>query len=160
MNSFARLDWKPDCERRASLNSQTWQIRLRKRLLLPIDSRWNGWVRDFTSWLEKPWWPTFLTPERLRRKAYPYQDGDLTVIGPECFTDPKLDVISYKGENYISSEHVILALGYLSAEFAHRAGAWGGKAPDWFPEPPEWLEIWNAAIDAARVHDDQTIERP
>jgi hypothetical protein len=29
---------------------------------------------------------------------YPHQDGDFTVIGPECFTDGS--VICYRGENY------------------------------------------------------------
>lgn len=39
----------------------------------------------------------------------------------------------------------IEALGWLSAELAKRSGAWEGKAPDWFPEPPEWLELWEQA---------------
>ena len=30
-----------------------WAIRLRKRLLLRRDSRWNAWVRDVTAWLER-----------------------------------------------------------------------------------------------------------
>lgn len=37
------------------------------------------------------------------------------------------------------------ALGMLSAELASRADAWNGNAPEWFPEPPEWLELWAAA---------------
>jgi hypothetical protein len=42
----------------------------------------------------------------------------------------------------------ILALGWLSAELAGRADAWNGNAPDWFPEPPEWLELWDQALAA------------
>lgn len=30
-----------------------WAIRLRKRLLLGRDSRWNAWVRDITAKLER-----------------------------------------------------------------------------------------------------------
>lgn len=32
------------------------------------------------------------------REKWPYQDGDTTVIGPECFIAGK--TISYKGQNY------------------------------------------------------------
>lgn len=39
----------------------------------------------------------------------------------------------------------IAALGYLSAKLASKAKAWEGEAPDWFPEPPEWLELWEEA---------------
>jgi hypothetical protein len=40
------------------------------------------------------------------------------------------------------------AIGWLSAELAARADAWNGNAPEWFPEPPEWLELWNKALEA------------
>lgn len=43
----------------------------------------------------------------------------------------------------------VAAIGALSADLAARADAWNGNAPDWFPEPPEWLELWNRAIHAA-----------
>jgi hypothetical protein len=46
------------------------------------------------------------------------------------------------------SATTIQALGWLSAELAARADAWNGNAPDWFPEPPEWLELWERALDA------------
>lgn len=36
-------------------------------------------------------------------------------------------------------------LGYISAELAERAGAYDGKAPEWFPQPPEWLTLWEDA---------------
>lgn len=41
-----------------------------------------------------------------------------------------------------------LALGWLSAELAARADAGNGNAPEWFPEPPEWLELWREALEA------------
>jgi hypothetical protein len=44
-----------------------------------------------------------------------------------------------------------LALGWLSAELADRAGAWKGNAPEWFPEPPEWLELWDRALKATEA---------
>ncbi len=42
----------------------------------------------------------------------------------------------------------VQALGWLSAELARRADAGNGNAPDWFPEPPEWLALWEQAIAA------------
>jgi len=36
---------------------------------------------------------------------YPYQSGDFTVIGPECFTDGT--VIAYKGQNYTAQPRTI-----------------------------------------------------
>jgi hypothetical protein len=42
------------------------------------------------------------------------------------------------------------AVGHLSAELAARSGAWEGKAPDWFPQPQEWLELSEAALAAVR----------
>ncbi len=35
------------------IESRTWPIKLRLRLLINRDSRWNAWVRDFTAWLER-----------------------------------------------------------------------------------------------------------
>jgi hypothetical protein len=46
------------------------------------------------------------------------------------------------------TEREILALGYLSAELASRADAWSAKDPVWFPEPPEWLDLWEEALAA------------
>jgi hypothetical protein len=46
------------------------------------------------------------------------------------------------------TEREVLALGWLSAELASRSDAWNGNAPAWFPEPPEWLELWERALDA------------
>jgi hypothetical protein len=41
----------------------------------------------------------------------------------------------------------VFAIGWLSAHFAALADAWEGNAPDWFPQPPEWLELWERALD-------------
>ena len=30
-----------------------WSIRLRKRLLVKGNHKWNAWVRDITAWLER-----------------------------------------------------------------------------------------------------------
>ena len=35
---------------------------------------------------------------------YPHQDGDLTVLGPETFTNNTHDVICWKGVNYMRKE--------------------------------------------------------
>lgn len=42
----------------------------------------------------------------------------------------------------------VAAVGWLSAELAARADAWNGNAPEWFPEPLEWLELWERALKA------------
>ena len=49
-----------------------------------------------------------------------------------------------------ATERETLALGWLSAELAARADAWNGNAPDWFPEPPEWLTLWEQALAATQ----------
>jgi len=48
----------------------------------------------------------------------------------------------------ITEEHATMAIGHLSADLAARADAWNGNAPEWFPEPPEWLELWQKALEA------------
>jgi hypothetical protein len=72
-----------------------WQIRLRKRLLLNRDSKWNLYVREFTAWLEKPYWPW------PRESKYPYREGDFIIIGPNCFSSADRAVICWMGENYV-----------------------------------------------------------
>jgi hypothetical protein len=47
----------------------------------------------------------------------------------------------------ITRGEYIEAVGWISAELAHRAGAWEGNAPSWFPEPPEWLALAERAMD-------------
>jgi len=36
-----------------------------------------------------------------RRRAYPYRDGEVTVLGPEVFASADGKVICWKGENYV-----------------------------------------------------------
>lgn len=43
----------------------------------------------------------------------------------------------------------IQTLGLLSSLLASRADAWNGNAPDWFPQPGEWLELWQKAKQVA-----------
>lgn len=88
---------------------------------------------------------------------YPYEDGDVIVLGPEIFVSKDKSVISWKGENYTvqpppdeGTKRETLALGWLSAHFAGLADAWNGNAPDWFPEPPEWLDLWDQALKATQ----------
>ena len=50
--------------------------------------------------------------------------------------------------NPISTPHAIMAIGHLSSELADRSGAFDGEAPDWFPEPTEWLQLWEDALEA------------
>ena len=63
----------------------------------------------------------------------------------------RMQIIKLLGETpeqaqVISKGRAILVLGYISAELAARSGAWDGNAPDWFPEPPEWLELWEEGL--------------
>lgn len=51
----------------------------------------------------------------------------------------------------IDYEHTVGAIGWLSAHLANEAGAWDGNAPEWFPQPPEWLELWNRALAETRA---------
>jgi cytochrome oxidase Cu insertion factor (SCO1/SenC/PrrC family) len=37
-------------------------------------------------------------------RSYPRQDGEVTVLGPEIFTDQAGDVICWKGVNYVRQE--------------------------------------------------------
>lgn len=45
-------------------------------------------------------WSILQVSEGGSQRQYPYEDGDTTVLGPECFSDTLGTVISYKGENY------------------------------------------------------------
>ena len=52
-------------------------------------------------------WPRLRVPAtRSCRSAYPYEDGDLTVLGPGIFagTDDGETVINFQGENYVRQE--------------------------------------------------------
>lgn len=40
---------------------------------------------------------------------FPYQDGDVTVLGPEIFTSSDSKVISWKGDNYVPEKRLRLA---------------------------------------------------
>ena len=42
--------------------------------------------------------------ETVPVKEYPYEDGDVLVLGPEVFISADLSVISYRGENYYLRE--------------------------------------------------------
>jgi hypothetical protein len=53
-------------------------------------------------------------------------------------------------QKVIFEEHAIEAIGWLSAELAGRADAWNGNAPDWFPEPPEFLDLWRQALASTK----------
>lgn len=41
-----------------------------------------------------------------QQRQYPYQDGDVTVLGPEIFTSKDGAVISWRGDNYVRHEQV------------------------------------------------------
>ena len=53
----------------------------------------------------------------------------------------------------IEYEHTVGAIGWLSAYLADKADAWNGNAPEWFPQPPEWLDLWDRALAEARADD-------
>jgi hypothetical protein len=53
----------------------------------------------------------------------------------------------------IGYHDTIEAIGWLSAHLAHEADAWNGNAPAWFPEPPQWLELWEQALMETNPND-------
>lgn len=84
---------------------------------LGVDERLVAEVRSVTCQLPPPGWyctrepghegPCAAHPEEevvdVEPPVYPYQDGDVTVLGPECFIGRRGDgtpVISYRGENF------------------------------------------------------------
>lgn len=42
-----------------------------------------------------------MTLRRNEASAYPYPDGDVTVLGPEIFVSSDESVICWKGRNYV-----------------------------------------------------------
>lgn len=69
------------------------------------------------------------------------------------------DVTQPKSRSF-SEGRVTEIVGYISGELAHRSGAWDGNAPSWFPEPPEWLDILDEAIEATAVDPNNLLEEP
>jgi len=50
----------------------------------------------------------------------------------------------------VQQQHAVSAIGWLSAHLAGKADTWEGNAPAWFPEPPEWLDLWQQALTVTR----------
>lgn len=44
------------------------------------------------------------TAELEGQRAYPYEEGDFVIIGPECFSAKDESVLSWKGTNYVPQE--------------------------------------------------------
>ena len=49
--------------------------------------------------------------ERLEAKIYPYEDGDVIVLGPDIFTDKEGSVICWRGVNYYQRKYEMPNLG-------------------------------------------------
>jgi hypothetical protein len=49
----------------------------------------------------------------------------------------------------ITKGQLVEIIGIISADLAARSGAWDGKAPEWFPQPPEWLELLERALEVS-----------
>jgi hypothetical protein len=56
-------------------------------------------------------------------------------------------------ETKLDYGHTIAAIGWLSGHLAGEADAWNGNAPEWFPQPPEWLELWEQALMETNPND-------
>lgn len=50
-----------------------------------------------------------LNEQRAAMAKYPYEDGDVTVLGPEIFVDADGKVISWKGANFVPQNRLRLA---------------------------------------------------
>ena len=71
---------------------------------------------------------------------YPYTEGDLVVIGPECFTDGT--VISFKGANYIDQYKMIQLESAVKAALDEL----GVPGPDYPAPVANAVEILRAAL--------------
>lgn len=88
---------------------------------------------------------------------FPHQDGDLTVLGPEVFTDPRGDVISWKGEDYVRQADRDRAyrerahlVAHLASLYASHIGYTDPDAPDWavvIIQTPTGQMSWHIAPD-------------
>ena len=44
--------------------------------------------------------------ERMQENLYPYDEGGVTVLGPEIFASEDGEVINWQGRNYIPQEYL------------------------------------------------------
>jgi hypothetical protein len=53
----------------------------------------------------------------------------------------------------ITLGRLVSIIGVISGKLAspEYADAWNGNAPDWFPEPPEWLELLEEAYAVTEI---------
>lgn len=87
------------------------------------------------------------------RRGTPFTQGEVESIGRGLMCQMAMlwHLRTVRAETYSAERwkrwetQQTMALGWLSSELAARAGAWDGNAPDWFPQPPEWLELWTQA---------------
>jgi hypothetical protein len=50
----------------------------------------------------------FKLGNKEKLKAYPYEDGEFLIIGPECFTRiGDASTIAYKGKVYVASDDIV-----------------------------------------------------
>lgn len=69
-------------------------------------------------------------------------------MAPTTYTKTPEGDIDIEFDNaYISKAQYLQAIGSISATLASASGAWDGEAPDWFPEPPEWLRLAEQALE-------------
>lgn len=59
----------------------------------------------------------------------------------------------------IEIRQVVEIIGVISGKLAspEYADAWSGNAPDWFPEPPEWLDLLEEALAVTPLKRDETL---
>lgn len=96
------------------------------------------------------------TINRLLDEGLPVPDDLAQEFG--LITDHGVTGAPYSGEEdeappteeFISTGRYIEAIGFLSSVLADASGAWDGEAPEWFPEPPQWLQLAENALEATR----------
>jgi hypothetical protein len=89
---------------------------------------------------------------RLSQKQYPYESGDVTVIGPEAFIDHGRGVISYRGENFYAARVDPAPLAAWERELLDRE-------PDSFVRTDPELAALSSTVDRLEKLDGQTIGR-
>lgn len=91
---------------------------------------------------------------------FPYQDGDVTVLGPEIFASKGGSVISWRGENYIrpqdvettDNEMTVDALRELSSAVRDLASAMrleGAARQE--PAPHMNIQLCGGPVDASEI---------
>lgn len=72
-------------------------------------------------------------------------------MAPTTFERTEDAVVFEFDDDTLTRGEYFEAIGYISSVFATLSGAWDGEAPEWFPEPPEWVVLADEALAEVRA---------